>query len=95
MSCRWRPDSVATFVWQYQCAELTVVRKSSAVPQSARRAPCKFVPEGRDLEVVDAETDEDRTRSVLAQIIMESGSRNANLLPDGVATIKRPPPLAK
>lgn len=62
-------------------ANLTLCVNAAPVPQSARRAPCKFVPEGRDLEVVDAETDKDRTRSVLPQIIVESGSRGANLLP--------------
>lgn len=43
----------------------------------------KLVRDGRDFKVVDAKTDEDLTRSVLAQIIMESESRGANLLPAG------------
>lgn len=43
----------------------------------------QLVRDGRDFRVVDAKTDEDLTRAVLAQIIMESESRGANLLPAG------------
>jgi polyhydroxyalkanoate synthesis repressor PhaR len=42
-----------------------------------------MVREGREFIVVDAKTEEDITRSVLAQIIMEEESRGSNMLPAG------------
>jgi polyhydroxyalkanoate synthesis repressor PhaR len=40
-----------------------------------------MVREGRQFQVLDARTDEDITRSVLAQIIMEEESRGQTMLP--------------
>lgn len=42
---------------------------------------CDMVKRGEDFIVRDAKTDEDLTRSILAQIIMEQESKGINLLP--------------
>lgn len=41
----------------------------------------EMVRDGEDLQVVDAKTGEDLTRSVLAQIIFEAEAKGANMLP--------------
>jgi polyhydroxyalkanoate synthesis repressor PhaR len=42
-----------------------------------------MVREGREFKVVDAKTNEDITRSVLAQIIMDEESKGSTMLPAG------------
>lgn len=44
---------------------------------------CEMVKEGHDFVVIDAKSEQDLTRSVLTQIIVEQESRGQNLLPTG------------
>jgi polyhydroxyalkanoate synthesis repressor PhaR len=73
-----RDDSGVVIIKKYANRRLYNTETSSYITLEHLAA---MVREGREFQVLDARTDEDITRSVLTQIIMEEESRGQTMLP--------------